>query len=168
MRHRLAILLLLLSSPLARAGEKIHTVDSRHYKLFWEGSAEKAEEMSRVLEAAWEEFRKFFGTAPKLKKGERLLVRFFQKRAGWEAGIRKDGTNPPRSGGGYYWPPTKTAYLYRQPMRYYTRCLFIHEVAHQFHYLSRTGNRDPRVGWYTEGVVEHLAWHFKDYPTKSL
>jgi hypothetical protein len=124
--------------------------------------------MSRLLEAAWIEFGRFFGALPRLKKGEKLPVRFFQDRGGWVAGMKEDGANVPRSGGGLYWPPNKTAYLYRQPTSYYTRVLFLHETCHQFHYLSRTGNQAPRADWYIEGVVEHLAWHYWDGKSLTL
>ncbi|MHC4598068.1 MAG: hypothetical protein ACYS47_03595 [Planctomycetota bacterium] len=183
MHRTLTIATFLTLAGSSLAGTPVHTVRSTHYVLHWQGEEAKAKEMSRLLEAAWVEFGRFFGARPRLRKREQLPVRFFQDRAGWVAGMKEDGANVPRSGGGLYWPPNKTAYLYRQPTQYYTRVLFLHETCHQFHYLSRTGNQAPRANWYIEGVVEHLAWHcwdgenlilgalpvtLKDYPAAAL
>ncbi len=159
-------------------------VRTEHYAVHAEAAAEAAAEMGRVLEAGWRELAGHLGTEPKLPKGERLVVRFFRDRAGWARAIEKDGGDVPKSAGGLYWPPSRTAYLYRQPTRLFTRTLLLHEATHQFHYLARTRNRTPGATWYTEGVAEHLSWHFwdgkdlrmgvvppvslSDYPAKAL
>lgn len=145
--------------PGAGAAEEIVVVRSAHYELHHAGAQSEAEEYAAVLEAAWPQYEAFFGAAPKLSKDERLRVHFARDRAGFERAIRADGTRPPSGAGGYYWPGSRAAYLYKQPTRYYTRALLIHECAHQFHYLARTGNRNPKASWYTEGVAEHLCWH---------
>jgi len=169
---------------LALATAAPETVETAHYRLVSEAPAEERAEFERVLEAGWAGYRDFFGAEPPLRKGERLLVRFYETRAAWEAGIRADGAVPPAGAGGYYWTGTKTAHLYRQPTRYFTRVLLLHEAGHQFHFLARTGNREPTAGWYTEGLVEYLSWHAwdgekltlgvlpavsaEDYPAKAL
>ncbi len=188
MKARLPSIVLLLVglglAPVRTASADVHEIASAHYKLQFEGARSDAEEASRVLEAAWPAFRAFFGAEPQLKPGEKLRVRFYASRRAWAAGIRADGTQPPPTAGGYYWPPTKTAHLYRAPTQYFTRVLLIHEAAHQFHFLARTRNRQPAAGWYTEGLAEHLAWHrwdgkdlalgvlpgvsLKDYPATAL
>lgn len=149
----------------ARAGDEV--VAGPHYRLHWQGPRAEGEEMARLLEACWPPFTAFFGAAPPLKAGQALDVRFFADHAGWAAALRAAGVAPP-SAGGYYNPNDRTAYLYRQPTRYYTRCLLVHEAAHQFHFLARTGNRPPGAGWYTEGVAEHLSWHWWDGETVVL
>ena len=88
---------------------------SDHYRLEHEGNAAEAAEYSRVLEAAWPEFKRIFGAEPKLRKGERLTVRSFATFNAWAAAIRLDRGIPPADAGGYYWPLSKTAYIYRQP-----------------------------------------------------
>ncbi len=156
----MAALILLLLLP--AAPEEAHEVVTAHYRLRMEGSGEETQEYGRVLEAAHPLFKKRFGGEPKLaKKEERLEVRFFATQAAWEEGIKADGATPPAAGG-YYWPPTKTVYLFRQPSAYYTRTLLLHECAHQFHFLVRTRNTSPIVPWYTEGLAEHLAAHYWD------
>lgn len=147
-------LLLLLSAPL-RAEE---VVETEHYTLHTEATPAEAQEMGRVLEAAWNGFKKYFGKKPRLKKGEKLVVRHFLTREPWAKAIAADGATPPAAGG-YYWPTSRTAYLYRQPTKYYSRVLLLHEAAHQYHYLARTDNKEPTVYWYTEGVAEYLSWH---------
>ena len=145
-----------------------HVIESEHYRLEWGGARGTGEEYSRMLEAAWPQFTKFFGKAPKLKKGEKLRVRYFTTRERWAKALMADRAIPPANAGGYYWPATKTAYLYQQPTRSYTRTLLLHEVAHQFHYLARTRNSRPQVPWYTEGIAEYLAEHFWDGETLEL
>ncbi|MHC4956861.1 MAG: hypothetical protein ACYTGN_00700 [Planctomycetota bacterium] len=155
-------------------------VETAHYRLHHAGA--DAAELSRVLEAAYAGFAKFFGAEPKEK--DKLVVRFFEKREEWAKAIIADRAVPPADAGGYYWPDSKTAYLYRQPTRYYTRALLIHEAAHQFHYLARTRNSQPKAYWYSEGVAEYLCEHhwdgeqltlgvlamanLRDYPKKAL
>lgn len=152
----LAVLLLAAGSLSA---DDAHVIETAHYRVHVHGTRAQAEEAARVLEAAWTPFETHFGAAPKLAKDERLTVRLVEGREAFEAAIRADGTEPPGAGGGYYWPGSKTAYLFRQPTVYYTRTLLIHEAAHQFHYLARTRNKNPKANWYTEGVAEYLSWH---------
>lgn len=177
-----ALFLVCLLASTARA--EVHVVETVHYRLHYEGERAAAEDAGRVLEAAWGGLRDFFGGEPRIAKDEKLTVRFYATGEAWARGIRGDGTNPPRGAGGYYWPGTKTAYLYRQPTKYFTRVLLVHEAAHQFHYLTRTRNRNPKAAWYTEGIAEHLSWHrwdgrtmelgvvpgvtLKDYPARAL
>ncbi len=179
-----AVALLCTLGFASRARADVHVIASAHYQLHYEGARVDAEEASRVLEAAWPSFKAFFGAEPKLASEQKLTVRYYTSREAWAAGILRDGTKPPGSAGGYYWPGTKTAHLYRQPTQYFTRALLIHEAAHQFHFLGRTRNKGPKAGWYTEGVAEYLSWHqwdgrklvlgvipgvsLKDYPAVAL
>jgi len=151
-------ILLILAAALCARAEGPQVVESTHYRLHLEGTPERASEYSRLLEAAWPQWQAYFGKKPKLKKGDRLDVRFFKTREPWAAAIEKDGAKAPDAGG-YYWPPSRTAYLYQQPTDYYTRTLLLHEAGHQFHFLARTRNKQPSVGWYTEAVAEFLAAH---------
>jgi hypothetical protein len=162
------ILVILTAASAAPAEPDVHVVEGARYRLTWNGNEAQAKDMSKLLEAAWKPFRAFFGAEPRLRKGKRLDVKFYGTRETWLAGIRADNAVPPRSGGGYYSPRTKTAYIYRQPTPYYTRCLVIHEVCHQFHYLACTGNVGPKALWYLEGVVEHLCWHTWDGESLEL
>ncbi|HEX5138797.1 MAG TPA: hypothetical protein VFY93_17640 [Planctomycetota bacterium] len=172
----LALLLCMASGP--------ETVETEHYRLVSEGPRAEAEEFGRVLEAAHARFASYFKAAPKLGKGERLQVRFFETREAWAAALREAKATPPDGAGGYYWTEDRTAYLYRQPTRLFTRALLLHETTHQFHFLSRTRNREPQAYWYKEGVAECLGWShwdgtelligalplvsLEDYPAKAL
>lgn len=157
---------------------------TEHYRLECDVRPILAAEYGRVLDAAWPEYVRIFGATPTLKTGERLSIRVFANRTAWAAALTRDGATPPKNAGGYYWPPTKTAYLFKQPTRSYTRTLLLHEAAHQFHYLACTKNNTPGARWYTEGIAEYAAEHFwdgktlrlgvrqlvtlKDYPAKAL
>lgn len=161
-----AVLLLLCGAATAPAMERVET---KHYVLLAETSMAQAKEYGRVLEAAWPEYRKFFGAVPdeKLTHGKKLVVRFCATKASFDAALKADGIEPPAAGG-YYAPRTRTAYLWKQPTIYYTRCLLLHEAAHQFHFLSRTGNRMVPVEWYVEGIAEYLCRHEWDGKTLKL
>ena len=118
--------------------------------------------MSKVLEAAWPQFVNFFQGAPKLRQ-EKLVIYFFNTRESWIRKLTQDGHKVPNDGvGGRYFHSNKTAYFYRQPTRYYTRCLLLHEAAHQFHYLTRRLDQEIGANWYIEGVAEHLSLHHWD------
>jgi len=157
-----AAAVILLAAAAARSAPAEEAVETVHYRLVAAAPREEAEELGRVLEAAWERFQAWFGAAPKLAQGEKLVVRLLPDLAAWEAGIRADGGTPPAGAGGYYWTGSRTAYLFRQPTIYYTRVLLLHEAAHQFHFLARTNNRNPLADWYTEGIAEYLSWHTWD------
>ena len=169
MRRIRTLFLLAAASPLFAEEPVVPiVVESDHYRLTMEGERQKAEEYSRLLEAAWKQWQAYFGKKPKLKKSEKLDVRYFKTREPWAAAIQRDGGKPPDGAGGYYWPPAKTAYLYTQPTDYYTRTLLLHEAGHQFHFLACTRNKEPAVGWYTEAVAEYLAAHMWDGSTLKL
>jgi hypothetical protein len=151
---------------------------TEHYDLHAEGVDE--DEVGRLLEALHADLTKHFGRAPKGK----LRIEIYRTRDDWATALRRDRQIVPDGAGGYYAPGTKTAYLYVQPSEYFTRQLILHEATHQFHYLAATGNRNPAVGWYTEGLAEYFAMHnwdgtklqtgvvpavtLEDYPAKAL
>jgi hypothetical protein len=134
-------------------------VETAHYHLRYAGTPAAAREAGAVLEAAWPQWRAFFGTEPPRPKDGRLEVRFFGDRAAWARGLTRAKVGVPAGAGGYYDPGTRTAYLYAQPTTYFTRVLLLHEATHQFHFLACTGNRAPTAAWYTEGLAEYLSWH---------
>jgi len=161
MRTALASLLavLLLVQSAQAEGPELQVVETAHYRLEAEADASVAKEYGRVLESAYQGLAAYFGKQPKLSEGERMRVRFFDTQAAWAQGMRADGVEPPTDAGGYYAPGKRTAYLYRQPTRTFTRVLLVHEATHQFHYLARTRNAQPTSKWYREGVAEYLSWH---------
>ncbi len=136
--------------------------ETEHYVFESDSAREVHAEHAKVIEACWAPLKEFFGAEPKLKKSERLKVFFFEAEDRWAEKIKSDGTNAPLGAGGYYWPPTKTAYLWRQPSVYFTRQLLIHEVIHQFHFLGCCNNTGPKDIWYIEGIAEYLSRHFWD------
>ncbi|MDF1663191.1 MAG: hypothetical protein P1V97_15555 [Planctomycetota bacterium] len=163
----LSIVLVICLGFVSSAHAQGQSVQGPHYRLYYEGSRLEADATLKLLERAYDGYKAFFQKAPTLKEGQRLRVCFYKDRAAWEAGIAADGTKAPAAGG-YYWPPSKTAYLFKQPTLAYTRKLILHEAAHQFHYLSRTNNKNPKANWYIEGVAEHLAEHYWDGKTLVL
>ena len=156
----LTVLALCAAQPRADDATELRSSQSEHYLFKSDCTQANHDEFAKVVEAAWAPMKEFFGAEPKLKKDERLKVYFFEKEADWAKQIELDGTVAPRGAGGYYWPPTKTAYLWRQPTLYNTRQLLLHEVIHQFHFLAKCNNTAPKDAWYTEGIAEYLARHF--------
>jgi hypothetical protein len=152
----------LLPALEVRAGVETQVVETAHYRLEAETTPEQAATFGRVLEAAYAAMEAHFGKAPNLRPGERMHIRFFDTRAAWAAGMQADGIGSPSGAGGYYAPHKKTAYVWRQPTRYFTRVLLVHEATHQFHYLACTKNTQPSSAFYREGVAEYLSWHTWD------
>lgn len=153
-------------AKLARRGDPpppaaTHEVLTRHYHFTAVTTRSEFDALAAVLEPAWDAFATALGAAPALAQDEWLRVYYFQDEPAWRAKVLTDCGHCPKAGG-YYFPPTKTAYLYRQPTVYFTRVLLIHELLHQFHFLARTQNRKPTADWYTEGLAEHLSHHFWD------
>ncbi len=156
----------MFAAPVASAPESA-VAETAHYRIRAEASRSEAAEMGRVLEAAWPQFQEFFSATPELAEGQKLEVFFGATQDSFFARLRADGISPPQAGG-YYSPKTRTAYLWRQPTIYNTRCLLIHETTHQFHYLAKTGNRSLPVTWYVEGLAEYLGRHTWDGENLSL
>ncbi len=137
-------------------GPDAWTVATEHYDLRWEGTQEEAEEAAKILEMAWLGMDEYWQANP--GSSELLKVRFFADETAWADAILADGSDVPIGAGGYYWPPTKTAFFYRQPTIYYNHTLMIHEVVHQFHDLTGNPNNDL-PSWYVEGLAEYLGRH---------
>jgi hypothetical protein len=129
-------------------------IETEHYRLYFEIDESEALQMARLAEAAFDAMVDYFDAEPTALP---LKAGWYTDFSAFQAAIVADGTTAPDSGG-YYWPGTQTAYMFTQPTTYYSRMLFLHELAHQFHFLARTGN-DGRDSWYVEGVAEYLSRH---------
>ncbi|MFT7624771.1 MAG: hypothetical protein ACI9WU_003961 [Myxococcota bacterium] len=127
---------------------------SEHYQLTAPVSEEEAWVLGWILEAAYPAMRDYFGgDEPALAVGERLVVDIYASTADFDANVTyPDGSTI--NAGGYFDPATDTASAIMQPSRWFTRSLMLHEAAHQFHWLARTGSNTP--DWYAEGLAEHL------------
>lgn len=156
---RLAVLLLLALPCTAEVKVLGAPQRGARFELRAEAPLDDAREWLAVLEAAWPQYKAFFGGEPRLKPDERLQVVVYDSANAFKAALKADGVGEVDAGGIYAFK-TRKAYFFRQPSTWYTRALLIHECAHQFHgHLS--GDID-RAGWYAEGTVEHLAQHVWD------
>lgn len=134
-------------------------VQTPHYDLYFEdASPAEAEDLARLAEAAFEIWTRAFGSIPTGLDSAPLEVEWYADQAGFEEAIIRDGGPPKPDTGGFYYLQTRKVYLHRQGTRYYSRVLFLHELAHQFHYLARTENA-PVDNWYAEGLAEFYASH---------
>lgn len=149
----------------AAAAPATTSAKTTHWSLVSEGPQSETDELARVLDLAWPQFEAFFGAAPKLATDETLPVRLFESADAMKDAIRKGGGAAPDSGG-YYCPVARTSYAFRQPSRWYTRTLVLHEAAHQFHLRGVAARpKGPHPSWWLEGLVEHVSHHTWDGTT---
>jgi len=134
-------------------------VETAHYRLFVRGMDEdEAETLGRMAETAWDAWQEYFPATFDLPPSDPFEAYVEASFADFAARIATDGLDPgDAGGGGYYHPDTRRAYLYAQPTVWYTRVLFLHELAHQAHRQSRGAVSVP--GWYVEGLAEFLSRH---------
>lgn len=132
------------------------SVQGDRYDAYLEVDEAEAQEIAWLLEAAYDAMEVWFAATP--STGGPLRVELYEtEQRFWDA-IEADGLEPPFGAGGYYHSATQTAYAWRQPTRWFTRVLVLHEAVHQFHQLtSAEGHFTP--GWYNEGVAEYLSLH---------
>jgi hypothetical protein len=161
-RRALLLLLAFVAMQATSRAEGTVASESEHYRLVSTGTQAEADEWTRVLEAAWPQYAEFFGKTPTLAKDEKLSVAFFESGAAMDSAIKSAGGSPPGGEGGYYDPVSKSAYLFRQPSKWYTRALLIHECGHQFHFRVKGAAALAAPFWYVEGIAEHLARHTWD------
>jgi hypothetical protein len=76
-------------------GPSAFTVRTAHYQLYAEAPKAGAEEMARMLEAAYPAFQAYFSATPPLAGSERLSVKLFADEPSWAAGLMADGVMVP-------------------------------------------------------------------------
>ena len=132
-----------------------YRVQTEHYDLSLRGvDADEARSLARMAEAAWEGWQAWFPTA---FDGSALPVWLEPTQQEFLDRVASDGLPPPSDAGGYFHPTSGAAYLSKQPSVWYTRVLFLHELTHQAHWLSRGAVDLP--SWYIEGAAEYLSRH---------
>ncbi len=153
------------SPPPAGVG---HT--SKHYALTTYGDIPKADatEMLQIAEQLHAKLLQHFRATPVLRRGQPLMqIKMWTNKEAYRTSASADGV--PESllhAGGVYWTGTRRAYFYRQPSRYKTRHLWLHELTHQFQYHAVLNNGTHRVPkWYMEGIAEYFAYHHWDGTT---
>ncbi len=135
-------------------------VETSHYRLFVRGLPDaEARELGRLAETAWEGWQAYFPTPFDLDPSDPFEAYVEANAADFADRLAADGLDPSAAdgAGGFYHPATRRAYLSVQPSVWYTRVLFLHELAHQAHRQSR-GPTEVQ-GWYVEGVAEFLSRH---------
>lgn len=147
--------------------EGVYTSRTQHFELWAQASKDEAEEMARMLEAAYSAFQAYFEATPTLAAGERLRARFYASRSTWKTAVEKVSESPKDTTVGVFVHSNEneTVYLYKQPSPFYSHLVLLHEATHQFHFFARkkSGGIPP---WYLEGVADYLARH--DWDSKCL
>jgi len=129
--------------------------ETEHYVLDLAVDEDEATELARLAETAWSAFESYFPGAVDLQGGQ-LEAFLDTDETAWGDRIAADGLQVPWGAGGYFHTATNRAYLYAQPTVYFTRQLFLHELAHQFHAAS-AGDTGP--AWWAEGTAEFISRH---------
>lgn len=124
-----------------------------HYTLDLAIDEEEARTLAAMAELAFEAFGAYF--LSDVEPAEPFEAFLDPDETAWGARIAADGLEVPWGAGGYFHSATNRAYLYRQPTVYFTRQLFIHEIAHQFHSAARDNGGLP--SWYVEGTAEFIS-----------
>jgi len=150
------------STPTVTTNGIYQDVETAHYRMSLAVTPERATELGRFAEAAYAAMADRFGAEP---SDLPLEVNLYPDVASFESAIRADGLTPPSGAGGYYHPDSKKAYVLVAPTQYYEDTILLHEMLHQFHYLSRTDNQNV-PSWYAEGVAE--AWSRHDWDLECL
>ncbi|MCA8940213.1 MAG: hypothetical protein KDB07_10405 [Planctomycetes bacterium] len=137
-----------------------HLIKTKHYSIDYHGPKADAEQAGKILEAAWEHYKGFFGAEPKLEDGKLLRVIVHQDRETFLAAVGRSGDDSHVAG--IYNPNTEVAHLYNYPTTQGRHEVLLHECAHQFHYLSRMGTTTADHDWLIEGIAELLCYHHWD------
>lgn len=141
---------------------------SKHYEIYSELTNIPPEELSMIMEAAWEQMVLFFGVEPTVT--ERWKIELYRDHAEFVKHkpmyVRAMGV---------YTHDTKTAYTHtiNGPVSW-TRTLMVHEAAHQFHF--RSGVQGQKVNGYgnlkmpfmIEGVATFVEGHRWDRKSETL
>lgn len=162
MRHATWLACGIGSLPLGAQQPTVH--ESAHYRIVAHPPFCEGEEFLKLAEALHPQLARHFGAEP--PAGIRLEVAIWPDATSYRRGGEADGL--PASvldAGGVYWTGTKRAYFWRQPSANFTRHLFLHELTHQFHFLSVMENQARAPGWYTEGIAEYFSYHRWDGTT---
>lgn len=159
--------LLLLLAPLAQTAAPAPApvvAESEHYHLVAYPPFDASAEYLALAEALYAQLERYFGAQP-AHEGK-LEVRFWPTVEGYHQGGLSDGIpEPSLASGGIYWTGTSVAYFWRQPSESFTRHLFLHELTHQFQFLSVMHNQGGAPDWYNEGLAEQFGYHHWDGAT---
>jgi hypothetical protein len=154
--HFCPIFLIAAACGWCHAGKTI--LRTEHYDVTVEDT--DAREVGLLAETLYGELKQFFGAEPH----ERLNVKVFVDKQAYADALAADGDANGHLGAdsGVYSAPSRTAYVLAAGGPDRARAAIEHECTHQFHFLSRTGNRGPRSGFYTEGLAEHFSVRLRD------
>ena len=152
------VALIFLAAPCLAGASTGTELRTEHFILYLEGL--DPADTGRLLEAGYAHMKAFFNAEPDRK----MQVKVFATRERYQAAfdnLRKIfyWNKKHRSNMGLYARETATSYIWVQPDEYLTRRLLLHELAHQFHDLTRPWSYVPSLDYCDEGLAEHFSWH---------
>ena len=141
----------------ALAERGIPAYESKRLKLYTDIAPEIARTLPPVIDAAYEEWVKYFGPLPPNRAGTEFQVTGYLMA---EADLfREAGLVPlelPKIVNGRHW--NARFWMHDQPFDYYRRHLLIHEATHCFMTATREMQSLSPV-WYIEGMAELFGTH---------
>lgn len=141
--------------------QRIHTLATKHYDLWVEGTPEETEQLGFVLEEAWIGFDAFFKAHP--DPTQRLKLKLYANERAFLDSAVSDGAIVPAPCRPAFWSDmTRAMYAYGRPSSYTTRKSILFVAALQFHALARSKNKDLPREWYEAGLAHAFSRHTWD------
>jgi hypothetical protein len=130
-----------------------------HVRVRGDVPLETRREFAALAEAAYPQWKSYFGAEPRHEWLPLDLVATTTRDAFLTAVHEAGAPGEFAGAGGYYHPASKTSYLYLQPHASSSRLLVLHELTHQFQYKAVQDNADRTPVWHKEGLAEHFGFH---------
>jgi hypothetical protein len=135
------------------------TARTTHYEVATDTDVATAEELARLLEAAYGSLRYAFGDDPAQNGAGPLRVRVYRTSSALATALAASDGGAPSAPGGAYDSSRKTVLVALQSTRFATRAVLLREAARQFQQLQARFANPRMPSWYAEGLVESLARH---------
>lgn len=145
--------------------QQMESAAGPRYEVFVQGSAEEAQELVRLCEAAWPILVKRLQCEPKLAKKtggpvERLRVKLFASKDDLDSGTLLDGkARPDFADPVWSCIDLRTVYARRCDTGYLTRAAVLYGLVLQFHGVAKPKNKDLDQTWYMSGMAHELSIH---------
>lgn len=133
--------------------------ETAHYEVRAAPGEPDAQEIGRLLEAAWSQHGERFEP----REGDRFRVLLLADAEAWADRVRAEGGELPYySDGMLYRFETETVYAYRDPRAYLTRWRVLFGARQQSFAAVSSKRRNAVESWYARGLAARFADHVWD------
>lgn len=134
------------------------TLETKHYLLYMDGTPEEIALRGRLLEAAWDSYKKFFKGSPKSQRGMKTTVRFYPSKKSWRAGLDSEQEVPPGDRSFvHYSPDRRSIYVYQDRSFEITDKWALYATFLDFHRHLKSKHKDLLNEWYVTGMADSLS-----------